>query len=174
MKTKFKFLLPVLYALIYLPFTTQAQSTRDEQSVDSLYINFRKYWSHTDINSLQSLYAEDAKFLVFDGKIGMKKKDWVPGIDSFFSEVRKTGDSIDVIFQIESREISGDLICDVGYFLSTRAGNKNEKSCGKMVNVFRKIKDAKGHTSWKFIVDCSSAAPTSEYVGTETLLKKTP
>jgi ketosteroid isomerase-like protein len=148
-----------------------AQSIKDDKMIDGIYTTFREMYQKIDIDRFQELYTADSRFMAFDGKISKDKKEWLPGMASFFEEVKKAGDSMDILFQIESREISGDLAYDAGYFLFMRNGSKTEKTCGKMVNVFRKIKNEDGSIVWKFAVDMSSDAPIGEFVGKETITK---
>jgi ketosteroid isomerase-like protein len=116
---------------------------------------------------LKSCYRTDAQLLAFAGPVGNGTIEFMKGINGYFEEVKLKKDAIDILFQVEKRVFSpdGNMCTDVGYFLSLRKGSKQEKSVGKMTNVF-----TRQNGGWKFLVDMSSDAPLEVFKGKETLL----
>lgn len=128
--------------------------------IDKLYELFSLSYQHKDIQLFQSIYLEEAQYLIFDGKISNGHNGFIPGTQGFFDEVQLAGDSLDIQFQIEQRFYSKDstMVTDVGYFHFERKGSVEESSVGKMVNVF-----VKRNQDWKWLVDMSSNAPKEAF-----------
>jgi ketosteroid isomerase-like protein len=147
------------------PFTTQQAMP----SLDQFYIDIRKAYQNLDTAQLSSLYFESAQYLNFSGRIAEGKTAFMPGIGIYFNQLKRQGQQLDILFQLEKRHISksGDMAYDVGYFLYivTKDG-KEERSAGKFVNIFHQE-----NGQWKLMVDMVSGAPLDVFTSTQTLFK---
>ena len=130
--------------------------------VDDIYHALAEAWHAADADRFELLYAPDAQYPAFDDPFGNGSSAFMPGIRTFFDEVKTKGDSIYISFQVEQRRFSADstMCYDVGYFMFVRTGSKEEKAVGKMVNIFL-LQDG----SWRFMVDMSEAAPLHAFTG---------
>lgn len=161
---KLKFALSVV---LFLSLSNLYAQKNDSKGVDAFYHSLRKSFLNVDSVLLKNCYRRDAQLLAFAGPIGNDTIEFMKGINGYFEEVKMKNDTIDILLQVEKKTFSqdGNMCTDVGYFLTTRKGSKQEKSVGKMTNIFNRQKG-----QWKFLVDMSSDAPLEVFKGTETLL----
>jgi ketosteroid isomerase-like protein len=142
-----------------------AQSSQTKQ-IDFLYKQFRISYQTADSALLDKLYWPDAVYMWSNTAIENGRNSFMKNFGSFFGKLKELKDSIDIVFQVEKRVFSADntMCTDVGYFVFTRKGSKEQYATGKMVNVF-----TLRNGEWRFLVDMSGEAPKEVFKGTATI-----
>jgi ketosteroid isomerase-like protein len=159
-----KKIVSVAIALLFV-YHADAQSKEDKR-IDFLYEQFRISYQTADSALLDKLYWPDAVYMWSNTAIENGRNSFMKNFGSFFGKLKELKDSIDIVFQLEKRVFSADktMCTDVGYFVFTRKGSKEQSSTGKMVNVF-----TLRNGEWRFLVDMSGDAPKEVFKGTATI-----
>jgi len=150
---------------LFLVCQVNSQSTEDKR-IDFLYEQFRISYQSADSALLDKLYWPDAVYMWSNTAIENGRGSFMKNFGNFFHKLKELKDSIDIVFQVEKRVFSADntMCTDVGYFVFTRKGSKQQSSTGKMVNVF-----TLRNGEWRFLVDMSGEAPKEVFKGTATI-----
>lgn len=158
-----------LFVLVSFCFCTTVNAQHNaDKSIDLLYEKFRASYQITDSAALSNLYWPDAVYIWSNLAIENGRPVFMKNFGEYFKQLKALGDDIDIIFQIEKRSYSADktMCTDVGYYVFSRKGSKEQRVTGKMVNVF-----TKKNGEWRFLVDMSSEAPKEVFKGKGTILK---
>ncbi|HMQ05393.1 MAG TPA: DUF4440 domain-containing protein [Pyrinomonadaceae bacterium] len=132
------------------PITLRAGVSK-HQGLDDLYRSFNDAYRTLNVDSVASIYTETAAYLVPDDDIRIGREQVRNSFSVFFEAVRKSGQSLDITFDIVQRKVEGPIGYDVGiYTLRTlKNGKEVGKGSGKFVVVA--VRDTGGR--WQFQVD---------------------
>lgn len=143
-------------SLTLLPAALSAQATHGpgaapHAGLDAIYATFSKGYETLDPAAVANLYAEDAVYLPPGSDVLRGRKAILENFTGFFDSVRQSGSTLRIRFEILDRQVSGDLVSDVGYFILSRSTKDGRDSTdrGKFVVVGKKQKDG----TWRIHVD---------------------
>lgn len=125
--------------------------------LDAVYEAFHDGYRTLKAETVGGLYTEDALYLSPGSDVRRGRQTIEDNFRSYFDQVREEEGRLTIRFEILDRDVSGDLACDVGYYILERTSEDDTHvSKGKFVVVARRLADG----AWKFHVDGFSDVPT--------------
>ncbi|MGI2258335.1 YybH family protein [Shewanella sp. GXUN23E] len=154
----------VLLTLMTIPSVWAHTNPELDQSINTHYLQLMSAFNKLDIAQIDALYADNACYLPEgQNKAIIIGKDNILELHrSFFSRIKAKQARIEVDFRVIDRQITGQQVTDVGYFLvrffpAPETGESTSEFAGKYVSVLEQNKDG----IWQMMVDSSHRADPS-------------
>lgn len=139
----------ILLLLLLFSFSVKAQNSdlilekgvNPHKGIDAIYAAFTKGYRDLNVDLVANLYTEDANYLASGNTMTDGRAKIRENFSGFFENVKKSGSTMEIKFQILQREVDKKIGYEVGIYtlITFKDGKQIGNGQGKFFVVTRKI-----------------------------------